>query len=270
MPRLAFTEYDAYAETVRDVSVRMRMCSRQVSKWTMQFAAVGALAVQNGCEGGGSIAEGVDGRDAWSFYPQSHPGRANGHDLNEDEVFAVPPGGEFCLVCKPSHEWISVHIPPRLLFPPALESESASCASARLLKPPPQVTRRFKSLAHRVLATTESHPRLLDCPVAVDSCQDELLAAAQGLFTSCQPFDGGHFDRWRGITKSILELAMSDPDRSLSITELAQQAGCLNGRSGTRFIGATASRPRITFVSSGCMKPGTFFARAATTGRPSP
>jgi AraC-like DNA-binding protein len=225
MPHLIFTEYDAYAETVRDVSVRMRMCSRQVSKWTMQFAAVGSLAVQNGFEGGGSIAEGVNGSDAWSFYFQSRPGRANGHDLNEDEVFAVPPGGEFCLVCKPSHEWISVHIPPSLLFPPALESEFASCASARLLKPSPEVTRRFKSLVHRVLATTESYPRMLDCPVAVGSCQDELLLAAQGLFAGCQQVEGRHFDRWRSITRSTLELAMRSPGQSRSIAELAQQAG---------------------------------------------
>jgi hypothetical protein len=40
MPHLIFTEYDAYAETVRDVTVSMRMCSRQVSKWTLQYATV--------------------------------------------------------------------------------------------------------------------------------------------------------------------------------------------------------------------------------------
>jgi len=225
MPRLAFTEYDAYTETVRDVSVRMRMYSRQVSNWTLQYATVGSLGVQQGFEGGGSIAEGVNGSDAWSLYFQSHPGCANGQVLKGDEVFAVPPGGEFCLACKPSHEWISVHIPASLLFPPALELEIASCASARLLKPPPPVTRRFNSLARRVLAMTESQPRLLDCPVAVDSCQDELLAAARELFASCQHAEGRHFDRWRGITKSTLELTMSNPDESLSITELADQAG---------------------------------------------
>lgn len=71
MPRPAFTDYDAYTETVRDVSVRMRMCSRQASKWTLQHASVGTLAVQHGFEGGGSIAEGVNGGDAWSFYFQS-------------------------------------------------------------------------------------------------------------------------------------------------------------------------------------------------------
>lgn len=225
MPRLAFTEYDAYAETVRDVSMRMRMCSRQVSQWTLQYATVGPLAVQQGFEGGGSIAEGVNGSDAWSFYFQSRPGNANGQVLKEDEVFAVPPGGEFCLACKPSHEWLSVHIPNCLLFSSSPELEFASGARAQLLKPPPQVTRRFKSLVQHVLATTESQPQLSDCPVAVDSCRDELLAAARELFASGQHVEGRHFDRWRGITKSALELAMTSDDESLSITELAQQTG---------------------------------------------
>jgi hypothetical protein len=35
MTRLTFTEYDAYAEAVRDVSMTMRMCSREVTKWTL-------------------------------------------------------------------------------------------------------------------------------------------------------------------------------------------------------------------------------------------
>ena len=113
MTRLTFTEYDAYAEAVRDVSMTMRMYSRQVSNWTVQYASVGSLGVQQGFEGGGSIAEGATGSDGWTLYHQSHPGYANGQVTNGDEVFAVPPGGEFCLACKPSHEWISVHIPKR-------------------------------------------------------------------------------------------------------------------------------------------------------------
>jgi AraC family transcriptional regulator, ethanolamine operon transcriptional activator len=225
MTRLTFTEYDAYAETVRNVSVSMRMCSRQVSKWTLQYATVGSLVVQHGFEGGGSIAEGVNGSDAWSFYFQSRPGCANGQVLNGDEVFAVPPGDEFCLACNPSHEWLSVHIPASLLFPPTPEFEFASRARAQLLKPPPHVTRRFTLLVQRVLATTESQPELLYCPIAVDSCRDELLSAARELFASCQQVEGRHFDRWRNLTKSTLERAMNCPDRSLSIAELALQTG---------------------------------------------
>jgi len=225
MTRLTFTEYDAYAEAVRGVSMTMRMHSRQVSRWTVRYASVGSLGVQQGFEGGGSIAEGATGSDGWTLYHQSHPGCANGQVTNEDEVFAVPPGGEFCLACKPSHEWISVQIPASLLFPSTPALEFASCARAQLLKPPPHVTRRFTSLVHRVLATTESRPQLLDHPVAVDSCRHELLSAAQDLFASCQHSASRHFDRWRRLTRATSELALSRPDRSLSVSELARQTG---------------------------------------------
>jgi AraC family ethanolamine operon transcriptional activator len=225
MTRLAFTEFDAFAEVVRDASMTMRMCSREVAKWTLQYATVGSLRVQQGFEGGGSIAEGATCSDEWTFYCQSHPVYANGQVMNGGEVFAVPPGSEFCLACKPSHEWISVHIPTSLLFPSTPKLEFASCAGAQLLKPPPHVTRRFTSLVHRVLTTTESQPQLLDYPVAVDSCRHELLSAAQELFASCQHSASRHFDRWRRLTKSTLELAMSRPDQPLSVSELARQTG---------------------------------------------
>jgi AraC-like DNA-binding protein len=225
MTRLTFNEYDAYADAVRDVSVSMRMYSRQVSSWTVQHASVGSLGVQQGFEGGGSIAEGATGSGGWTLYHQSHPGYANGQVTHGDEVFAVPPGSEFCLACKPSHEWSSVHIPTSLLFPSMPELAFESCARAQLLKPPPQVTRRFTSLVHRVLAMTESQPQLLDSPVVVDACRHELLSAARDLFASCQHSTSRHFDRWRRLTKSTVELAMSRPDQSLSVAELARQTG---------------------------------------------
>jgi hypothetical protein len=146
MTRLTFTEFDAFAEVVRDASMTMRLCSREVAKWTLQYATIGSLGVQQGFEGGGSIAEGATGSDEWTIYHQSRPVHANGQVMNEDEVLAVPPGSEFCLACKPSHEWISVHIPTSLLFPSVPELEFASCARAQLLKPPPHVTRRINGI----------------------------------------------------------------------------------------------------------------------------
>jgi AraC-like DNA-binding protein len=203
----------------------MRICSSEVANWTLQHATVGSLRVQQGFRGGGSIAEGATGSDGWTFYRQSHPVRANGQVLNEDEVFAAPPGSEFCLVCKPSHEWITVFIPSSLLFPSTPDLEFASSARAQLLKPPPHVKRRFMSLLHRFLAAKESHPQLLDHPVALDAYQQELQSAAQGLFARDQRSAGGHFDRWRRLTQSTLELAMSHPEGSLSISELARRTG---------------------------------------------
>lgn len=72
---------------------------------------------------------------------------------------------------------------------------------------------------------TASQAQLLDYPVAVDSCRYELVSAARQLFASCQHAEGRHFDRWRRLTKAASELAMSRPDQSLSVSELARQTG---------------------------------------------
>jgi len=73
MTRLTFTEFEAFAEAVRDASFSMRMCSLEEPKWTLQHATVGSLRVQQGYEGGGSFTDGVTGSDGWTFYHQLRP-----------------------------------------------------------------------------------------------------------------------------------------------------------------------------------------------------
>ena len=225
MPRLNFTEYEAFAEAIQDASVTMRLRSLEVPKWSLQYAIVGSVHVQQGNEGGGSIAEGATGNDGWTFYYQPRPVHANGQVATEDEVFAAPPGSEFCLACHPLHDWLTVFVPTSLLFPSPQELEFASSARPQLLKPPSQVTRRFSSLVRRFLSAAEQRPQLLDSPVALDCFQNELLAATQDLFMRCQHLPDRNFVRWYGQTQSTVELAMSLPDQSLSISDLARQSG---------------------------------------------
>ncbi len=92
MTRLNFTEFEAFAEAVREAFVTMRMRSLEEPKWTLQYATVGSLHVQQGYEGGGSIAGGATCRNGWKSYHQSRPVQANTQVASQDEVFAVPPG----------------------------------------------------------------------------------------------------------------------------------------------------------------------------------
>jgi AraC family ethanolamine operon transcriptional activator len=225
MPRLTFTEYEAFAEAVRDASMTMRLCSLEEPKWSLQYATVGSLHIQQGFEGGGSIAEGATGSDGWTFYHQMRPVHANGQIATKDDVFAAPPSGGFCLACQPLHDWITVFVPTSLLFPSTPELEFTSSAKPQLLKPPPRVARRFSSLVSRFFSAAEQRPQLLDSPVALDFFQNELLAATKALFIRCQDSHNRNFVRWYCQTKSTVELAMSHPDQSLSISDLAQQSG---------------------------------------------
>ena len=58
MTRLTFTEFDAFAEAVQDASVTMRMCSRKVADWTLHYATIESLHVQQGFEGGAALLKG--------------------------------------------------------------------------------------------------------------------------------------------------------------------------------------------------------------------
>lgn len=223
--QLAFSEYEAYAQAIRASSVMMRITGFETLHWTLQHAAAGSFHLQHGCEGGGSIAEGATGRDVWTLYNQSHPGRTNGQVATAGEVFAAAPGGEFCLSCRPQHEWLAVAIPTSELFASSQELEVASRAGSQLLRPPPHVTQRFSSLVRRFLSAAESEPQLQESPLAMDAFRDELLASARELFARNRPASGGHHVRWHRQVRSCMALAMSHPDRDLSVSDLARQAG---------------------------------------------
>jgi len=192
---LNFTEFEAFAEAVQDASFTIRMCSLEEPKWSLQYATVGSLRVQQGYEGGGSFTEGVTGSDGWTFFHQLPPFYANGKGATQDGVFAAPPGGEFCLACQPVHDWLTVFVPTSLLFPSPPELEFAPPARPQLLKPPPHVTRRFTSLVRRFLSAAEHRPQLLDSPVALDCFQNDLLAATKDLFTRWRDSYRRHFVR---------------------------------------------------------------------------
>jgi AraC family ethanolamine operon transcriptional activator len=225
MPLVNFTEFEAFAEAIQDASVTMRLRSLEEPKWSLQYATVGSLHVQQGYEGSGSIGEGATGSDGWTFYQQLRLVHANGQIATKDEVFVTPPGSEFCLACQSGHDWLTVFVPTSLLFTSPQGLEFASTARAQLLKPPPPVTQRFSSLVRHFLSTAEYRPQLLDSPVALDCFQNELLAATRDLFTRCQHLPNRNFFRWYGQTKSTVKLAMGDLDQSLSISDLARQGG---------------------------------------------
>ena len=234
--QLTFTEYEAFAQAIRDASVELRMTAFDTPRWVLQHAAVGSLHLQYGWEGGGSIAEGATGREVWTFYNQSHPGRANGQDATASEVLAAAPGSEFCLSCLPKHDWVTVAIPTSELFPSPRELEGASRTGSQVLRPPAHVTRRFSSLIRRFLSAAESEPQLLESPVAMDAFRDELLVSTRELFARHRPGAGSGHLRWQRHVRSSVALAMSHLGRDLSVSDLARQSGIPERTLRTAFL----------------------------------
>lgn len=225
MTCLTFTDYDAFSESIREASMQMRLSALEISKWTLQSVEVGALRLQKGFEGGGSIAEGATLAEGWTFYHQMLPVHANGQVATKDEVFVASPEGEFCLACQELHDWTTVFIPTSLLFSTPQELDFAAAAKPMLLKPPKHLTRRFISLTHRFLAACRQHPELLQSPVAASNFQAELLSSAKLLFAKSPLVENRHFVRWYRKAKFTTELALCRPDLSLSVSDLAHQSG---------------------------------------------
>ena len=226
MTLLVFNEFEAFAETVSEASMMMRLRSLAEPKWTLDHATVGSLHVRHAYQGGGSVAEGVTTSDGWSFYHASRPTLANGQVMHETGVFVAPPESEFCFACHEGKiDSLAVFIPTSVLFPSSEKLELAPSVNARLLEGPPHLTLRFTSLVRRFLSAAESQPQLLDSPAAKASFEDELLEAANDLFTGSQRSPSRHFVRWHSQSMTAVELAMSYRDQPLSMPDLAGKSG---------------------------------------------
>jgi AraC-like DNA-binding protein len=228
MKRLKFAEFEAFADAVQGASMRMRMSVLETPMWSLQHASVGTLQIQQGHEGGGNIAEGITASDCWTIFHQvspARPGLANGEILTEDQVFAIPPKGAFCLACLATHDWTAITIPDSDLFPVLSQHEFASSAKPILLKPARTATRRFNSLLQRFLAAAKSKPSLIHSTTAVQSFRRELLGVVRGLFSSGHQFSSPKFMRWHRQAELATELAQAHPNPSPNVAELAQLNG---------------------------------------------
>ena len=202
MSSIVFNEYEAFSQHIGEAAVSMRITSLEEEKWIIQQANAGSVRMQQGYEGGGSIAEGATFLDGWVFYHHSCPGHANGRSLTHHEVVAAPPGSDFCLVCHPAHEWLTVFVPTSLLFTSPSGLEISSFARLQLLTPPPQVTRTYTSLVRRFLAVAEARPCVLISPAAVEAFQLDLIRAVSELFLRDQQATDRHSARWLRQAKS--------------------------------------------------------------------
>lgn len=218
-----FTDYEAFVASIGEATLSMRLTAMQEKRWALSSAVAGDIRLQKGFEGGGSIAEGVTYGHGWVFYHQTPSGQTNGETTTPNDVFVAPPNSEFCLTCHPLHHWLTIFIPSQLLFSSEQELEYASSARPHLLKPPAGVTKHFTTMAHRFISIADSRPQLLNSDSAVQSFHTEFLEAAKELFRQNQHSTNRHFARWRHQAKLAEDIALTDFDLSLSITELSEK-----------------------------------------------
>jgi AraC family transcriptional regulator, ethanolamine operon transcriptional activator len=225
MIQIRFAEYEEYAAAVSEVSVEMRLSSLDESRWMLQNLTIGGVRLQMGIEGGGTIAEGATVPDGWTLFHQPKPVLVNSELVDEDDVFIVPPGREFCLASHFAHDWFMVVIPTSQLFPPKTTQNRHTAVSPQAVSPPGQLTRTFASLIRRIFSAAEQRPQIVGFPTAMEAIQYELLNVSRAFLPFLSKAVGRHFVRWHRQTKAVAECCFSHFDQSLSIADLSQHCG---------------------------------------------
>ena len=122
MKSRSFNEFDAFADSVRDVDATMMLQNPERRIWNINQVTVDGFDLQLGEVGSGNIVEG----QAWAngtllYLPLSRDVeyRANGIGLGPTDFMLLEPNREFCISTKYAHDWCSVFVPNhQFLFSP--------------------------------------------------------------------------------------------------------------------------------------------------------
>lgn len=114
MESRTFTDFDAFAATIRDANTVMMLQNLTQSRWSVSHINLSGTHVQMGCEGSGNITEGRARDDGYLlFLPLNNHSQhaANGTALDNRSIAILEPGSEFCVRCRIEHDWISIFVP---------------------------------------------------------------------------------------------------------------------------------------------------------------
>jgi AraC family ethanolamine operon transcriptional activator len=114
MQTKTFTEYDAFASSVKDIDARMMFTNARHHRWTISRARLSRLHLQLGRLGSGNIVEGQSVANGLLLYvpmTEACQYRANGTIYEPGSVVVLEPGSEFCLASNAEHDWCSIQLP---------------------------------------------------------------------------------------------------------------------------------------------------------------
>jgi AraC-like DNA-binding protein len=134
---LRFTDFDAFADSIRDVDARMTLQNPCDRAWAVDQVCFTGIDLQVGRLGSGNIVEGQSRSDGIMFYlPMSREVeyKVNGKAFWESKLMVLEPGAVFCLSTKLPHNWCSIFIQTNKVALDLVEnplSEPAASQTAR-------------------------------------------------------------------------------------------------------------------------------------------
>ena len=221
-----FRDFDAYASSIADADVNMKLPRVDRSHWTMQYINLpGSINIQVAYEGSGSISAGAVQDDGFVLFLAEGDCQGNGVRIDRDSVFLMPPGKEFCNPSKGETEWLAVFIPYATAEATDLiTSRDVIGNTARVIHPSRGATDRLRSLIKRYVAGAQVEPGLLQEVASVASFSQVLADCVK----DCLFVDDAKSDSRAGRPPTVhsklivtaVELIEDSPEPILALEEL--------------------------------------------------
>ena len=114
MKSRSFNQFDAFADSVRDIDATMMLQNPEHRIWNINQVTIDGFDLQLGELGSGNIVEGQAWANGAILYLPLSEGveyRANGIALGPNDFMVIWPNREFCISTKYAHDWCSVLVP---------------------------------------------------------------------------------------------------------------------------------------------------------------
>ena len=225
-----YHDFDAFAESIRDVDARMVLVNPQRHLWTSSALQLQGIDLQIGWLGSGNLAQAGLRDDFYLFYLPTTPGieyKANGIVLQRNAFAVVKPGSEFCIATKDPHNWFGAFVPKKSLGPLPDDMANSRSPSCWMSRTDDQAASRFRTLVYQVMkmATTCSD---FESTAAAKVAAKELVEIAKSAFE--QPvIDRNH----RGgrpkvpreqVIDTCMDFIEQCTDTHIQVSELARTA----------------------------------------------
>ena len=223
-----FDDFDAFAESVRDVDSKMLLRNPQRRVWSTCSVDLGRIDIQLGKLGSGNIAIGQLRSDGYMLYlPLSNAVEysANGVVLPKQSFAILEPGCEFCISTKVEHDWCVAFIPIDL-FAQAGDSAPRTSRSCRVTRPNRQTADQFRATLFQIFAAA-NNAHFERSPAATCAAQEVLNVANSivGPRETVEPHYAGRSKVPRQeIIRNSMELLEQHDGKLVSVRELAAAA----------------------------------------------
>jgi len=195
-----FTDFDAFADSVRDVDAEMMFQNAKFRSWTISHVDLSDIHVQLGRLGSGNIVEGQSWSHGFLIYlPLSGNCEylGNGTVVQKGSFLILEPGCDFCVATGSEHDWCSIFVPSHRFADTGEERSSRTAIRrCRVSHGNHRAASQFGHLVNQIMTTAAKHPKFENSPAATH-VEADLLNVASAIVG--QPVENQHHQEGRPL-----------------------------------------------------------------------